>query len=159
IKGWSLRAVTEFETNELITEYVGEITLEKSTGRAQQCDYDLSYKAEREDGSERPLNICAYKKGNESRYISHACEPNAYFQTTIVSRAGLCVNSGAILAKKTILRGEEITLDYFSGKGIFDEDMGDVTHMFPPSGCACGSPNCRFTKELLEEYKKKYHTI
>ncbi|GMS86827.1 hypothetical protein PENTCL1PPCAC_9003, partial [Pristionchus entomophagus] len=158
IKGWSLRALTEFKSNEFISEYVGEITLEKTTDRSQQYDFDLGYDAVREDGSKRPLNLCAYKKGNETRFISHTCQPNAYFQSTLVSRVGLFVNRVAILAKRYIQRGEEITIDYFDGKDLFDKKLGDVTLMFPPSGCACGSPICRFTKEKLDQYKKKYQS-
>ncbi|GMR46296.1 hypothetical protein PMAYCL1PPCAC_16491 [Pristionchus mayeri] len=126
IMEWSLRTLSSFDKDELITEYIGEILLERTIRRSQQYDLDLSYDAVREDGEKRPLVINAFTKGNEARFISTSCEPNAYFQTTVVERKGLCFNQGAIHATRGLVIGEEITIDYFGGKELGDEGMGHV---------------------------------
>ncbi|GMR61863.1 hypothetical protein PMAYCL1PPCAC_32058, partial [Pristionchus mayeri] len=149
----TIRAVTEFAEHELITEYCGKVQLEKTTGRSQQFDFSLGYDAVRDDGKKRPLVISAFKMGNEARFISHSCEPNAYFQTTVIERDALCTNRGAVHALRPIAGGEEITLDYFDGKGLNDFTI-DFSAMFPESGCACNSPRCRFTPEAFKFYKR-----
>lgn len=60
--------------------------------------------------------------GNETAYINHSCDPNAYIRIV----PGLKV---AIFARRDIQPGEELTIDY-----------RDPEH---PEVCRCGASNCR----------------
>ena len=60
--------------------------------------------------------------GNETAYINHSCDPNAFIRVV----PGLKV---AIFARRDIRPGEELTIDY-----------RDPYH---PEVCRCGAPNCR----------------
>ena len=64
--------------------------------------------------------------GNETKYINHSCEPNADAHTI----DGLIV----VYALRTILPGEEITVDYLNS---FDEDR---------TVCQCRTASCRNNK-------------
>jgi uncharacterized protein len=60
--------------------------------------------------------------GNETAFINHSCDPNAYIRVV----PGLKV---AIFARRDIQPGEELTIDY-----------RDPDH---PEVCHCGATNCR----------------
>ena len=63
--------------------------------------------------------------GNETAYINHSCDPNAFIRIV----PGLKV---AVFARRDIQPGEELTIDY-----------RDPDH---PEVCHCGAPNCRSNK-------------
>ena len=63
--------------------------------------------------------------GNETAYINHSCDPNAFIRIV----PGLKV---AVFARRDIEPGEELTIDY-----------RDPDH---PEVCCCGAPNCRSKK-------------
>ena len=63
--------------------------------------------------------------GNETAYINHSCDPNAFIRIV----PGLKI---AIFARRDIEPGEELTIDY-----------RDPEH---PEVCRCGAPNCRSKK-------------
>lgn len=60
--------------------------------------------------------------GNATAYMNHSCDPNAFIRVV----PGLKV---AIFARRDILPGEELTIDY-----------RDPYH---PEVCRCGAANCR----------------
>ncbi len=60
--------------------------------------------------------------GNETAFINHSCEPNAYMRTVPGDKV-------AFFALRDIQPGEEITMDY-----------RDPNH---PRVCKCGAPRCR----------------
>jgi hypothetical protein len=60
--------------------------------------------------------------GNETAYINHSCDPNAFIRIV----PGLKV---AVFARRDIQPGEELTIDY-----------RDPDH---PEVCHCGAVNCR----------------
>jgi SET domain-containing protein len=60
--------------------------------------------------------------GNETAYINHSCEPNAYMRSTPGNKV-------IFFALRDIKVGEEITIDY-----------RDPNH---PEVCRCGARNCR----------------
>lgn len=62
--------------------------------------------------------------GNETAYINHSCEPNAFMR----SAPG---NKVLFFALRDIMPGEEITIDY-----------RDVHHP-PAHACKCGASRCR----------------
>ncbi|HEX8557522.1 MAG TPA: SET domain-containing protein-lysine N-methyltransferase [Pyrinomonadaceae bacterium] len=60
--------------------------------------------------------------GNETAYINHSCDPNAFMRILPGERV-------AIFARRDIEPGEELTIDY-----------RDPDH---PEVCKCGAANCR----------------
>jgi SET domain-containing protein len=68
------------------------------------------------------LAIDGATRGNETAYINHSCEPNAYMR----SAPG---NKVIFFALRNIRAGEEITINY-----------RDPNH---PEVCRCGARNCR----------------
>lgn len=60
--------------------------------------------------------------GNETAYINHSCDPNAYLRVVPGQKV-------AIFARRDIQPGEELTIDY-----------RDPEH---PEVCHCGATNCR----------------
>ncbi|GMS82365.1 hypothetical protein PENTCL1PPCAC_4540, partial [Pristionchus entomophagus] len=128
-KGWTLRVLTELDKDEFLAEYVGKLNAEHSEGRAQNYDYDLGFGIDRGYGKKKPLTICAFHKGNETRFMSHSCKPNIYNECTIIERQGMYLNRGAFRAVRKLIRGEEIAFDYFPGKDRDSDDV-DFSKMF-----------------------------
>ena len=60
--------------------------------------------------------------GNETAFINHSCDPNAFIQAMPGEKVG-------IFARRDIRPGEELTIDY-----------RDPYH---PEVCKCGAANCR----------------
>ena len=60
--------------------------------------------------------------GNETAYINHSCDPNAFIRVVPGEKV-------AIFARRDIRPGEELTIDY-----------RDPDH---PEVCRCGAANCR----------------
>ena len=63
--------------------------------------------------------------GNETAYINHSCDPNAFIRVVPGQKV-------AIFARRDIQPGEELTIDY-----------RDPYH---PEVCHCGAANCRSNK-------------
>ncbi|GMT37797.1 hypothetical protein PFISCL1PPCAC_29094, partial [Pristionchus fissidentatus] len=101
-KGWIHRTLDEIPATALIGEYVGEVMLEATKGVSHNYDFNTEYPVMRADGIEKPLNICAYKKGSETRFISHSCDPNSYMETTVIGRDNLQMARAAVRAKRRI---------------------------------------------------------
>ena len=64
--------------------------------------------------------------GNETAYINHSCDPNAYMRTVPGDKV-------AFFALRDIRPGEEITMNY-----------RDPNH---PAVCKCGAARCRSARE------------
>ncbi|GMS91785.1 hypothetical protein PENTCL1PPCAC_13960, partial [Pristionchus entomophagus] len=184
VKGWTIRCLTEIDVHEVVSDYAGVMQLENSTDEiALTYDFSLTYPIDREDGMEengkkgsteirqgedgdgadgkeksRPLFICAYEQGNESRFFSHSCSPNMHSENTIIKRDGLHANDIAFFPIRNLTRGEELTFDYFDGRPLNEET--DVQHF---EYCSCESPACRYTKKkvtaFLRWYRRKYGDI
>ncbi len=95
---------------------------------SRQWDPRLTYVFGLSDGS----LIDAGEGGNDTRFINHACDPNC-IAYEIETSAGLAIE---ICARRTIERGEELSLDY--GLDIADNEPGHYE-------CRCASPQCRGT--------------
>ncbi|GMR51978.1 hypothetical protein PMAYCL1PPCAC_22173, partial [Pristionchus mayeri] len=150
-KGWGLRYLTEFAEDDFVVEYCGEIKRSRTKGEARFYDYDLVYKAQREDGKRKRFTLNAYAQGNEGRFISHGCEPNLDFWMVAVDRIGLPFCRSVLYARRNIARGEEATVDYYGGSSLGSNGC-DAHNMFPESGCQCGSKSCRFTRKKIADY-------
>jgi len=124
-KGHGLFAKELIKRGSFIIEYVGEILDEEDCARRQERYRNSRHfyllKLTPHD------TIDATRKGNQSRFINHACKPNAETRKWEVD-GQLCVG---IFAKVDIHPGTEITFDYgmerFGGK---------------QQKCLCNSSNC-----------------
>jgi uncharacterized protein len=70
--------------------------------------------------------------GNETAFINHSCDPNAFIQVVPGQKV-------AIFARRDIQPGEELTIDY-----------RDPDH---PEVCHCGAPNCRSNRQRARARK------
>jgi SET domain-containing protein len=138
IQGRGAFATRRIRPGQRIAEYVGDrITPEEGDRRYQ------------EDGMNRHHTflftldehtvIDGKRKGNDSRYINHSCDPNC---EAIIEDDRIFVH-----AKKNIQPGTELTYDYQYER---HEDHDESTERFYV--CHCGSPKCRGT--ILKPEKK-----
>jgi SET domain-containing protein len=139
IQGRGAFATRRIRPGQRVAEYVGDrITPEEGDRRYQ------------EDGMNRHHTflftldehtvIDGKRKGNDSRYINHSCDPNC---EAIIEDDRIFVH-----AKKNIQPGTELTYDYQYER---HEDHDESTERFYV--CHCGSPKCRGT--ILKPEKKK----
>jgi len=81
-------------------------------------------------------------------YLNHSCNPNAYVKIINDKKRGEYIK---ILARRPILKGEEVRIDYGSM-----EYTTTVSHL----ACRCGEPNCRGQitgfKDLDSETREMY---
>lgn len=77
--------------------------------------------------------IDSKKIGNSSRFVNHSCDPNCFVETWVCDVQARV----AIVALKDLKSGEEVTIDY-----------GD---MYGLTVCYCGTPKCRYNKEVQVE--------
>ncbi|GMS93846.1 hypothetical protein PENTCL1PPCAC_16021 [Pristionchus entomophagus] len=140
-KGWGIRAVTEIDDCQFVTEYVGEVNKDGMEGRLRNYDFDMAYPCRNANGEEihRKFIISSGLKGNEGRFFNHSCNPNMTTMLTIVERHGIFFNHVSFFTKRKIFPGEELTFNYF---GDSTEKHG-ISSMFP-DGCRCKSVKCRF---------------
>ncbi|XP_005878229.1 PREDICTED: histone-lysine N-methyltransferase, H3 lysine-36 and H4 lysine-20 specific [Myotis brandtii] len=126
-RGWGLRAKTDIQKGEFVSEYVGELIDDvECRARIRQAQehgvtnfYMLTL--------DRDRVIDAGPRGNYTRFMNHCCDPNCETQKWSVkgdTRVGL-------FALCDIKAGTELTFNYNlqslgSGKTI----------------CRCGAPNC-----------------
>jgi len=113
--GLGLFALKEYKRGDHIIEYTGEkITEDEANERGGQYLFTLN----------KDFVIDGKGRENISRYINHACKPNA--------EAVYDEDEGKIdiVARKKILPGDEITYDY--GKDFFNEYI-------KPKGCKCAT--------------------
>lgn len=113
VAGLGLYANVTFLRGDFIIEYTGEhITHEEADRREGRYLFTLS----------KDIVIDGKTRENTARYINHSCTPNAEAESDEEEK------KIRISAKKKILIGEEITIDY--GKEYYDEYI-------KPNGCRC----------------------
>jgi SET domain-containing protein len=117
INGLGCFAAVPFARRKKLGEFLGEkITAREARARVARggkisiCELDHRW------------SIDASRSGNPTAFINHSCNPNGF--TRIIS--------GRIyfFALRSIVRGEEITLDY-------------TPSLHPGRPCTCGSSQCR----------------
>eukprot|EP01135_Chromosphaera_perkinsii_P002939 Nk52_evm50s230 gene=Nk52_evmTU50s230 len=129
-KGWGVRAVTDIPEDAFLIEYCGDV-MNKSQFLGRVREYDNEGRTHYYFMNlHKDLIIDATRRGNNSRYLNHSCDPNCVTQKWHVNgeiRIGL-------FAKKDIKCGEELTFDYKY------ERYGQKAQE-----CYCESANCRGT--------------
>lgn len=125
-KGIGLVADENIEKGDLIGEYLGEVVTVKEFEKRKK-----KYAGEKHFyfmALTNKLTIDASRKSQITRFLNHSCEPNCIAEKW---------NAGgeprvAIIANRSIEKGEELTLDY--GTGAIGSSL---------SLCLCGSTKCR----------------
>ncbi|TMW56567.1 hypothetical protein Poli38472_006577 [Pythium oligandrum] len=124
--GFGLFADETIEANEFVIEYVGEVIDDEECERRLIKCRDVGethfYMLE----IEKDIVIDARYRSNEARFINHSCDPNCVTQKWNVD--GL--QRIGIFARRRVLPGEEITIDY------------NFSHFGDPIDCKCGSAAC-----------------
>jgi SET domain-containing protein len=120
IDGSGCFAATQFKKNQTVAEFIGE-KISPAEGAARRR-------------GRRRFAICALDEdweidagvgGNYTRYLNHSCDPNCEVR----------IEAGHIMiyARRPILAGEEITVDY------------ETSYHSNRKRCHCGAANCRGT--------------
>ncbi|KAI9780486.1 MAG: hypothetical protein M1816_002848 [Peltula sp. TS41687] len=127
-RGYGVRSNRQFEPNQIIVEYAGEIiTQEECDNRMNtrykdnNCYYLMQF--------DQNMIIDA-TRGSIARFVNHSCEPNCRIEKwTVAGKPRMALFAG----EKGIMTGDELTYDYnfdpFSAKNV--------------QQCRCGSAQCR----------------
>lgn len=127
LKGYGLRADDVIPEGGFIYEYIGEV-IDEASFRARMIDYDSkNFKHFYFMMLKNDSFIDATIKGSLARFCNHSCSPNAFVDKWVV---GDKLRMG-IFAKRSILKGEEITFDY---------NVDRYGAQSQP--CYCGEANC-----------------
>ncbi len=140
IQGRGAFALRRIRKGTRIIEYIGEIITDDEADRR----YDDEKMARHHTflfAVDTNHVIDGARRGNESRFINHSCEPNC--------EAVIEDNRVFIDALRTIHPGEELLYDYQYERDGDPDDSWDTLY-----ACHCGTPTCRGTI-LKPEVKKR----
>jgi SET domain-containing protein len=141
VHGKGVFARRDIEAGERIIEYRGErITWDEATRRAQESGGPVNHTFYFSLADGRVID--GGRRGNDARWINHACEPNceAYEEDGRVF----------IHALLPIARGEELNYNYAL---IYDErHTPALKRLF---ACRCGTPGCTGTMLAPKRRKKQ----
>ncbi|EQC38212.1 hypothetical protein SDRG_04639 [Saprolegnia diclina VS20] len=126
-KGWALHAASPISPGAYLGEYAGDFVRTSDMNRAST--YIVSVREEATDCVLR-TNVDAGRVGNYTRFINHACSPNAVLDTYRRDDRRCVLPRLQVRALRPIERDDEITIDYGVASG--------VGH----APCHCGSANC-----------------
>ncbi|KDO19110.1 hypothetical protein SPRG_15023 [Saprolegnia parasitica CBS 223.65] len=126
-KGWALHAAHPIAPGAYLGEYAGDIVRTGDMDRTST--YIVSVREEASDCVLR-TNVDAGRVGNFTRFINHACWPNATLDTYRRSDLRCVLPRLQIRALRQIERDDEITIDYGVASGV-----GHAV-------CHCSSANC-----------------
>ncbi|VDO41480.1 unnamed protein product, partial [Onchocerca flexuosa] len=134
-RGWGVFALEDIPSNVFVVEYVGEVlTIAEGDSRN-----DSMYQFELNGYNEIKYLIDAKYYGNEAAFINHSCDPNLIAVRIRIERIDQSYYRIGLFSKCRISRGQELTLDYFSGKckpkTILTSEEGAVK-------CFCCALNC-----------------
>ncbi|GMM36286.1 hypothetical protein DASC09_036110 [Saccharomycopsis crataegensis] len=140
IKGYGLRAVREYQPDELVMEYTGDILSYQEFNQLQTTkDYCLHFV----DG----FVLDSFKNGSLARFINHSIKPNCYFKVFLANDKGeLKPKVGIFACSETISSADELTLDYNTNR----------VHYIKPQRCYCGEPQCN---GFIREFYNKLNLI
>jgi hypothetical protein len=127
-KGYGIRAMDRISKGTAFAEYTGRIRLTDESPVEVETRYLVSIPVgQKPKGRKHPTALIdAFHAGSWARFLNHSCEPNA--ELDACGRYGsrrIC----AVVAKRNIKAGEEITIDY--GREFTKKVM-----------CYCGTKSC-----------------
>jgi SET domain-containing protein len=120
IYGKGCFALTHFPARKKIETYAGELI--KGSRKIQARIRRQAESAIKIITIDEETAIDGAVGGNETAYINHSCDPNAFIRIVPGQKV-------AVFARRDIQPGEELTIDY-----------RDPEH---PEVCHCGAHNCR----------------
>jgi SET domain-containing protein len=131
VHGLGVFATRAIRKGEVIEEYVGErISHAEANWRYRHRDINDSHTFLFTVSSRTVID--ARRKGNDTRYINHRCDPNCEAQI----RRGRVF----IVAIRNIWPGDELGFEYNIGRE--DDDPPNVDDIY---ACRCGARRCRGT--------------
>jgi SET domain-containing protein len=130
INGQGCFALTHLPARKKIALFAGEIVLGRRRVEARLRRQDTFKVIWLDDHSA----IDGASGGDETAYINHSCEPNAFMRVVPGRKV-------AFFAMRDIAPGEEVTIDY-----------RDPNH---PVTCRCGASRCRSGKASATSHSKK----
>ncbi|GAV08726.1 hypothetical protein RvY_18380 [Ramazzottius varieornatus] len=136
-KGIGLRTLLPIPSRSFVCQYVGEvISVEEAARRSEKHRNDTYIFTAQEyfGNARRKTCVDARKKGSLARFLNHSCDPNL---AIVPVRLDVSVPRLCLFAKRDIMAGEELTVDY----GRHEVDDG-LSAAFSRKVCACGSSNC-----------------
>ncbi|KAI4459833.1 g9a isoform b [Holotrichia oblita] len=136
-KGWGIKTLNAIVKGSFVCEYIGEIVNDVDADQREDDSYFFGL-----DSHEESFSIDARKYGNFGRFLNHSCSPNLTPIKVFTNHQDLRFPRIALFANRDILAEEELCFDY-------GEKFWSVkSKLFQ---CACGSSNCTYSKEILEE--------
>ncbi|KAL5441271.1 hypothetical protein PMIN07_004318 [Paraphaeosphaeria minitans] len=145
-KGWGMFSRLDFEENQVLGEYAGELVPLDSNRSDEETRYmadipigsaNLTQRGALAAGSRQPKCwIDAERTGSIFRFANHSCDWNVKL---LFGRVGMERRVLMVVSTRPIQAGEEITLDY--GEGYWKSN----------EVCRCGSNNCRSPSTLAED--------
>jgi uncharacterized protein len=115
-------ALTHLPARKKIENYAGELLKGERKIQARLRRLERASEAIKIISLDDDTAIDGAVGGNETAYINHSCDPNAFIRIVPGQKV-------AIFARRDIQPGEELTIDY-----------RDPNH---PEVCRCGAANCR----------------
>lgn len=161
--GWGARTLKVLEPGEYICEYIGEVLSEAEAERRCSAPpgrdaylFNLSTPAlwralgatptgtvpRHLDDDEAAFVIDAFRYGNVSRFLNHACGPSAEANLTpvfVFTGEDARLPRVAFFANRRISRGEELRYDY----DMQIDEVADVHGGIRSLACLCKSRECR----------------
>ena len=143
-RGYGVRSNRQFEPNQIIVEYTGEIITQEECERRMNTMYKNNEVRQSNGGDPQQLiwEQCYYlmlfdqnmiidaTRGSMARFVNHSCEPNCRMEKwTVGGKPRMSLFAG----DRGIMTGEELTYDYnfdpYSQKNVQE--------------CRCGAEKCR----------------
>lgn len=122
-----------------IIEYTGErITDDEANARYDDAAMQRHHTFLFQVGGD--IVIDGARKGNDSRFINHSCDPNC--ETAVIGKRVF------IEARRRIAAGEELAYDYWYQRDGTEDDDAEAQY-----ACRCGTARCRGS--ILAPLRKK----